>query len=94
VAPVVAERWIEHLLRQKWDKLLAAPAIAVRLARLTGDRSRDLSVRVRKDVERKLVAVGAKDDLLRAVREHVPLEDTDRAELFGEALPLGLKWSE
>ena len=71
-----------------------APAVAVRLARVTGDRSRDLSVRVRKDVERKLVAVGGEDELLRAVREHVPLADTDRAELFGDALPLGLKWSE
>ena len=94
VAPAVAERWIEQLLRQKWDKLVAAPAIAVRLARVTGDRSRDVSVRVRKDVERKLVATGAKDEWLRAVREHVPLADTDRAELFGDALPLGLKWSE
>ena len=88
------ERWIEQLLRQKWAKLASAPAIAVRLARITGDRTRDVSVRVRKDVERKLVAAGATDDGLRAVREHVPLADTDRAEVFGDALPLGLTWSE
>ena len=94
VAPTVVERWIEQLLRQKWEALPAAPAIAVRLARVTGDRSRDVSIRVQKDLERKLVASGAKEDVLRALREHVPLADADRAELFGDALPLGLRWSE
>jgi hypothetical protein len=90
VDPVVAERWIEQLLRQKWTELAPAPAIAVRLARMTGDRARDVSVRVRKDVERKLVQAGASEALLRAVREHVPLDAGGRAELFGDALPLGL----
>ncbi len=90
VEPVVVERWLEQLLRQKWNELAPAPAIAVRLARVTGDRARDVSVRIRKDVERKLVQVGAAEELVRAVREHVPLGDAGRAELFGDALPLGL----
>ncbi len=94
VDPVTVERWIEQLLRQKWDDLPPAPAIAVRLARVTGDRARDVSIRVRKDVEKRLLAVRAKDDLVRAVREHVPLAAADRAELFGDALPQGLALDE
>ncbi len=91
VTPLVAERWIDHLLREKWQDLPTAAEAASRLARLTGDRARDVSDRVRREVERRLVAASAPAPLIRAVREVVEVEDGYRASFFGDALPVGLK---
>jgi molecular chaperone DnaK (HSP70) len=91
VSPATAERWIDHLLREKWDGLPTAPQAAVQLARVTDDRGRDVSERARREVERRLVAAGARDEQVRAVREFVPVAEAERAALFGEGLPVGLR---
>lgn len=91
VSPAVAERWLDHLLREKWEVVPAAMAAAVLLARRTGDRARDVSERVRADVERRLVAAGASEDVVRVVRDVVAVEAAERAAFFGDALPLGLR---
>ena len=91
IAPGAAERWIDHLLREKWDAIPSAALAAVELARVTDDRARDVSERTRREVERRLLAVGARPEQVRAVREHVPVEEAERAALFGEGLPVGLK---
>ncbi len=91
VSPSTAERWIDHLLREKWEDLPTAAAAAVQLARVTDDRARDVSSRVRADVEKRLVKVGARDAWVRAVREFLPVDEADRAAFFGEGLPLGLR---
>jgi hypothetical protein len=46
---------------------------------------------VRRAVERQLVQVGAPDEWLRGVREFVPIVETERAQLYGEDLPVGLR---
>jgi len=91
VSPIVAERWIDHLLREKWDDLPTAAAAAVDLARVTGDRARDVSDLARADVARRLTKVGAREAWIRAVRELVAVEEADRAAFFGEGLPVGLR---
>jgi hypothetical protein len=91
VPPHVAERWIDHLLREKWPALPTAVPCAVQLARRTGDRARDIGDRLRREIEQRLVASGADEGAVRAVREVVAVEEKDRAAFFGEALPLGLK---
>jgi hypothetical protein len=91
VSPVVAERWIEHLLREKWEGRPTALESAVQLARVTGDRARDVSERARRDVERRLVAAGAREERVRVVREYVPVAEAERAAQFGEGLPVGLR---
>jgi hypothetical protein len=91
ISPLVAERWIDHLLREKWDDLPSAVPAAVQLARVTEDRGRDVSERARREVERRLVAAGAREDQIRAVREYVPVEEAERAAFFGEGLPVGLR---
>jgi hypothetical protein len=60
IAPSVAERWLDHLLREKWETVSTAAAAAVALARKTGDRARDVSDRAAREVEQRLVAIGAK----------------------------------
>jgi molecular chaperone DnaK (HSP70) len=91
VGASVAERWLDHLLREKWADLPSAPEAAVRLARCTGDRARDVSERMRREVERRLVQAGAREAWVRAVRELVEVEESDRTAFFGEALPVGLR---
>lgn len=90
VVPGTAERWIDHLLRDKWHDLPTAPRAAMELSRMTGDRARDVSERVRRDVIRRLEMVGAREDWIRAVREVVAMEEADRAAFYGEGLPVGL----
>ncbi|MDI1430079.1 hsp70 family protein [Polyangium sorediatum] len=91
IAPNVAERWLDHLLREKWAEMPTAPRAAMDMARLTGDRARDVSERVRRDVERRLVASGAREEWVRAVREVVAVEEADRAAFYGEGLPVGIR---
>ncbi len=91
IRPALVERWLDHLLREKWDELPAAAEAAVRCARLTGDRARDVGDAVRREVEKKLVRAGAKEEWVRAVREVVAVKEADRAVFFGESLPVGLR---
>jgi molecular chaperone DnaK (HSP70) len=91
VSPLVAERWIDHLLREKWENVPTAAGAAVQLARRTGDRVRDVNERVRLEVEKRLEAAGAKTEQVNAVREVVPVGESERATFFGDALPLGLR---
>jgi hypothetical protein len=90
VAPGTAERWIDHLLRDKWHDLPTAPRAATDLSRMTGDRARDVSDRVRKEVIKRLETVGAREEWIRAVREVVAMEEADRVAFYGEGLPVGL----
>jgi hypothetical protein len=91
VSPAAVERWIEQLLRDKWDLLPGAPAAAMQLARVTGDRARDVSERVRKEVLRRLEAAHAPPESVRAVRERVEATEAERAAFYGEGLPVGLR---
>jgi molecular chaperone DnaK (HSP70) len=91
VAPHVVERWLDHLLREKWDSVPTAAQAAVQLARRTGDRARDVSDRVRQEVLGRLVAARTVDASVRAVRDVVPVEESERAAFFGDSLPLGLR---
>jgi hypothetical protein len=90
VSPHVVERWIDHLLREKWAALPTAARAAVQLARRTGDRARDIGDAVRIEVDKRLVAVGADEAALRAVREVVEVAESDRVAFFGDSLPPGL----
>jgi hypothetical protein len=90
VVPGTAERWIDHLLRDKWHDLPTAPRAAMELSRMTGDRARDVSERVRRDVIKRLENVGAREEWIRAIREVVVMEESDRAAFYGEGLPVGL----
>ena len=91
VSASVAERWLDHLLREKWESVPTAASAAVALARKTGDRARDVSDRVAREVEKRLTAAAATTEQVRAVREVVRVGETERASFFGDALPIGLR---
>ena len=63
---------------------------AAQLARLTGDRVRDLDPDRRAQVLERLAASGAAPSWARMVSEVVQLDAADEQALFGESLPPGL----
>jgi hypothetical protein len=94
VGPGTVERWVDHLLREKWAEVPTAAEAAARMARLTEDRGRDLPERVRLEVAGRLAALPperAHPDWARAVLERVDLEERDRVAFFGEEMPVGLR---
>jgi hypothetical protein len=66
------------------------PFAIVQLARLSGDRARDLDEPLRLRAAAALERAGTPPEWSRSVREVVPLAEKDEQRVFGEALPLGL----
>ncbi len=85
------ERWLDHLLREKWGEVPTAADAALRMARVTGDRVRDLPERLRKEVAQRLTRVGIPSEQVRTVTELVEVEERDRVAFFGEGMPVGLR---
>lgn len=88
-----AEAWLSLLLDMDLKKVDGAPFAAAQLARLTGDRTRDLDPALRERTARELVAAKAAEAWVRMVREVVALEEADEARALGDTLPAGLRLS-
>ncbi|WP_300456202.1 Hsp70 family protein [Accumulibacter sp.] len=91
VPPEVAGRWLEALLATDWKKVEPAAFAATQLARLTGDRSRDLPVALRQQVVARLTAINASDSWVKQLESVVELDRADERLAFGESLPAGLR---
>ncbi|MBJ7310772.1 Hsp70 family protein [Rugamonas sp. CCM 8940] len=92
VAPVeTVEQWLSAILALDWKKVEPAGFAAAHLARMTGDRSRDINLRLRAEIVRRLGATGAPASWSAMVREVVQLDQLSEKRLLGEALPPGLK---
>ncbi len=87
----VAEAWLTLLLELGLSRIDGAPFAAAQLARLTGDRMRDLSPELRERTAQALRAAKAADTWVRMVTEVVALEAADEARALGETLPAGLR---
>jgi molecular chaperone DnaK (HSP70) len=91
VVPVeVAAGWLDALFTLDWRRRRMAAFAAALLARLTGDRVRDIDPARRTEVLARLAASGAAPRWAAMVREVVQLDAADEQVLFGESLPPGL----
>ena len=90
VSAEVAARWIDTLLALDWKRRRMAAFAGAQLARMTGDRVRDLDPDRRTQVLARLAACGAAPSWSAMVREVVQLDAADEQALFGESLPVGL----
>jgi len=86
-----AAAWLKVLLSLDWKQVEGAAAAAANLARLSGDRVRDLPAELRHEVIDRLQAFRAPPAWIARVRDVVPLDEAGRQGVFGETLPLGLK---
>ena len=91
VPPDVALQWIEQLLKVDWKKHETAAFAAALIARVSGDRERDLDADSRQRVIDALSARKAPETWLNMVSHAVELSDADERRAFGESLPPGLK---
>jgi molecular chaperone DnaK (HSP70) len=94
VHPEVAARWLDAVLalepandRERIDLLFALS----QLARVSGDRARDLDDSTRAKVIARLEALGADDDALGPVREYRERRAAEQGVALGDALPVGLR---
>ena len=86
-----ADAWLAVLLALDWKRTEGAAAAAASLARLSGDRARDLAPERREEVAARLEAVHAPPAWVQRLREVVALDEAGERSVFGESLPLGLK---
>jgi hypothetical protein len=91
VAKEVVEQWLAAILALDWKKVEPAGYAAAHLARMTGDRSRDIDATLREEILRRLAAAGAPANWRAMVREVVQLDQADEKRMLGDALPPGLK---
>ncbi|WNG49292.1 hsp70 family protein [Archangium minus] len=87
----VAETWLSLLLDMDLKRIDGAPFAAAQLARLTGDRMRDISPELRAKTAQALRAAKAADTWVQMVTEVVALEAADEARALGDTLPAGLR---
>ncbi|MBI4952465.1 MAG: Hsp70 family protein [Myxococcales bacterium] len=91
VVPSAVERWMDHLLREKWRELPTAGRAALAMCRVTLDRERDLSDALRARVVKKLAEVEAYAPFIEPLTTHVPVTAAERVAFYGDELPVGLR---
>jgi len=94
VHPDKASRWVEAIIDRLFapgrETLDAVFALA-QMARISGDRARDLDEDLRRRVIDRLETLGASDDLIRPVREFQDWEAGEQGVALGDSLPIGLR---
>ena len=86
-----ASAWLDRLLALDWKKTDAAAFASAHIARMTGDRSRDIGDAQRTTIIARLKGIGALETWVAMVREVVQLDEAATRRVLGEALPPGLK---
>ena len=84
-----AAAWLQRLLKLDLSGAEASFTY-VQLARLSGDRARDIPQELRIKAHAKLKRLGADARVLRPLEEVVHSEVKTQAEFYGDSLPIGL----
>ncbi|MDD5271768.1 MAG: hsp70 family protein [Methylovulum sp.] len=91
IPPDVVAVWLEQMLGQDWKKSPHIGFAATLVARMSGDRSRDIDESLRLQISEKLKLSKAPASWIGLVEEVKELDEKDEKQIFGEALPPGLK---
>jgi molecular chaperone DnaK (HSP70) len=91
VPRATAEEWLEKALARDFRKEPHPGFAAALLARMSGDRERDIDPNLRQRVIERLRAGKVPDSWIAMVSEVKELTEADEKRIFGEALPPGLK---
>jgi molecular chaperone DnaK (HSP70) len=83
--------WLDAILALDWRRIEPAGFAAAYLARMTGDRARDLPLVLREAIAARLRQVGAPPVWITMVEEVVTLDEATERRVLGESLPPGLK---
>jgi hypothetical protein len=91
VDPETAERWLREVLKRNLRKETQPAFAATLMARMSGDRGRDISTSMRVEVLEQLRAAKVPESWILMVTEYTELSEGDEKRLLGEALPTGLR---
>ncbi len=83
--------WLQSMLQEDWKKSPHIGFAATLIARMSGDRSRDIDDALRMQIIEKLKLSKAPASWVSLVEEVKELDEKDEKQIFGEALPPGLK---
>jgi hypothetical protein len=90
VEPEIAEEWLRLLVNLGVRKVDGAAFSVAQLARMTGDRTRDVGEEARALAMRALAEATAPEGWRRMISEVGALEAADEARALGDTLPAGL----
>ncbi len=90
VAPEIVAIWLETMLALDWKRIDAAAFACAHIARMSGDRARDVASALREHIIARLTASASAPSWIAMVREVVELDLADQRRMLGEALPPGL----
>jgi hypothetical protein len=91
VSPEVAGAWLEQVLALDWQAVAPAAFAATQLARLSGDRERDLPPGLRERAIERLRKEKAPQKWIAMLETVTDLDSADQSLAFGESLPPGLR---
>jgi molecular chaperone DnaK (HSP70) len=91
VSSETVENWLPQLLAEDWKKTPQIGFAATLISRMSGDRARDISDEMREQVLEKLKISKAPASWLEMVDSVKELSEKEEKQIFGEALPAGLK---
>jgi hypothetical protein len=83
--------WLPQLMQQDWKKNRQACFSATLMSRKSGDRVRDIQDDLRAKVIAQLKSSKAPLSWIAMVETFKPLNEQEEKQIFGEALPPGLK---
>ena len=83
--------WLTQMLTVDWQKTPQAGFAATLIARMSGDRARDIDETMRLQIIAKLKHSKAPSSWIDRVEQVKELDEKEEQQIFGEALPPGLK---
>ena len=83
--------WLTRIMSEDWKKTPHAGFAATLIARMSGDRARDIDDSVRLQIIAKLKLSKAPSSWIEMVEQVKELDEQEEKQIFGEALPPGLK---
>ncbi len=83
--------WLQQILKVDWKKVPQAGFAATLIARMSDDRARDLDDSVRLLILEKLKTSKAPSSWIAMVEVYKKMDEREEKQMFGEALPPGLK---
>ncbi|MDQ9170411.1 Hsp70 family protein [Oxalobacteraceae bacterium R-40] len=91
VPPDIAAAWLERIMVLDWKRTNGAAFAAAHIARLTGDRARDLPPELRERAAVRLSSFGSSSNWITMVQEVVELDEISVRGFLADSLPPGLK---
>lgn len=91
IAADIAGKWLQQLLLEDWKKTPQAAFAATLIARMSGDRARDIDASTRQLIVEKLKLSKVSQPWIEMVEQFKELDSAEEKQMFGETLPPGLK---